>query len=97
MYASLKLCMTHAVSLNKAVLEQADFSGLFGEDDPVLAECSPENALLKFFLSMENFPPLPAVKQIMTTAALIKSDGNQSVAARLLGISQPAMSKRVNS
>jgi DNA-binding NtrC family response regulator len=93
----LKAMLTHAVSLNKTVLEQADFPGLFEEDVPALAECSPENALLKFFLSMETFPPLPAVKQIMTTAALIKSDGNQSVAARLLGISQPAMSKRVNS
>ncbi len=93
----LKALLTHAVSLNKALLRHTDFPELAQGNEPAPAEGSPENALLKFFLGMESFPSLHVVKQIMTTAALVKSDGNQTVAARLLGISQPAMSKRVNS
>ncbi len=44
---------------------------------------------------MENIPSFSDMKKIMATAALSKTDGNQSAAARLLGISQPAMSKRM--
>ena len=33
----------------------------------------------------------------LMACAMLKSGGNQSVAARLLGISQPAISKRLNS
>ena len=93
----LKSMIIHAVSLGRAELQLADFPMLTGKDLPELTDISPESYLLKTFLGMDKFPPLHAVRQIMTTAALIKCDGNQTAAAKLLGISQPAISKRINS
>lgn len=42
--------------------------------------------------------PLPGLKQIsnlLVDEAVRRSNGNQSLAARLLGISQPALNKRL--
>lgn len=42
--------------------------------------------------------PLPALQQVehlLVEEALRRSEGNQSIACKLLGISQPALSKRV--
>jgi len=40
-------------------------------------------------------PTYSEMKQIMTSAAMIRSNGKQVVAAKMLGVSQPALSKRL--
>lgn len=93
----LQAMITHAVMRSKKNLSMEDFS-----DIPAL---SPEQeqvnhvelSLLDIFLRMEQMPNFNDVKKIMTTAALTKSGGNQTAAARMLGISQPALSMRMRS
>lgn len=93
----LKAVLIHAVSLGERRLEPRHVPHLESLDENPAKELSPESALLRFFLNLESLPPLAEVKRIMTTAALLKSNGNQSLAAKMLGISQPAVSKRLNS
>lgn len=47
------------------------------------------------FSSLESLPTLQQVGQLLVAEAMQRSAGNQSIAARLLGISQPALSKRL--
>ncbi len=47
------------------------------------------------FHGLEELPTLSQAGQLLVDEALQRSAGNQSIAARLLGISQPALSKRV--
>ena len=47
------------------------------------------------FASIESLPTLQQAGQLLVEEALERSAGNQSIAARLLGISQPALSKRL--
>jgi DNA-binding NtrC family response regulator len=47
------------------------------------------------FEEMETLPTLAEAAQTLMHEALRRADGNQSIAARLLGISQPALSKRL--
>lgn len=47
------------------------------------------------FEEMETLPTLAEAAQTLMNEALRRADGNQSIAARLLGISQPALSKRL--
>lgn len=93
----LRAVLTHAVSLGGKKLEPAHVPQLAPAREDPLAETVPENALLRFFLNLKSLPPLAEIKRIMTTAALLKCGGNQSMAAKMLGISQPAVSKRLNS
>ncbi|MFO7577731.1 MAG: sigma-54 dependent transcriptional regulator [Pelovirga sp.] len=47
------------------------------------------------FISFTELPTLQQAGHLLVEAALQRSAGNQSIAARLLGISQPALSKRL--
>lgn len=47
------------------------------------------------FNSDAQLPPLKEVSSLLVQEAMKRSKGNQSLAARLLGISQPALSKRL--
>ncbi|SDZ92627.1 two component, sigma54 specific, transcriptional regulator, Fis family [Desulfuromusa kysingii] len=47
------------------------------------------------FSSVENLPTLQQAGKLLVEEAMNRSTGNQSIAARLLGISQPALSKRL--
>ncbi len=47
------------------------------------------------FASLEDLPTLQQSAQLLIEEAMQRSGGNQSIAARLLGISQPALSKRL--
>ena len=49
------------------------------------------------FASLEELPTLQQSAVLLIDEAMQRSGGNQSVAARLLGISQPALSKRLRS
>lgn len=93
----LQAMLTHAVMSGKKQLNLEDFP-----DIPVLSPeqeqtNSAEQSLLDVFLRMERMPGFQDVKKIMTTAALTRTGGNQTAAARILGISQPALSMRMRS
>jgi DNA-binding NtrC family response regulator len=92
----LQAIITHALMCGKKQLTLEDFP-----DIPVLSPeqeqtNSAEQILLNIFLRMERMPGFNDVKKIMTTAALTKTGGNQTAAARILGISQPALSMRIS-
>ena len=89
----LQAMMTHALSLGRDSLAPEDFAlGASSQETDGLAD---ERALLRMFSGMEAMPSFADVKRIMTAAALSRTGGNQTAAARILGISQPALSKRV--
>ncbi|MCF6180375.1 MAG: sigma 54-interacting transcriptional regulator, partial [Geopsychrobacter sp.] len=47
------------------------------------------------FVELSELPTLGDATELLVDAALLRAEGNQSLAARLLGISQPALSKRL--
>ena len=55
-----------------------------------------EDAIFQSFLNIKQLPTYAQVEEILTDAALRRTDGNQTLAARMLGISQPGLSKRLN-
>jgi len=58
---------------------------------------SDEDAIFRCFLSARQLPTYAEAEEILTDAALQRADGNQTLAARMLGISQPGLSKRLAS
>jgi DNA-binding NtrC family response regulator len=48
------------------------------------------------FAGMENLPTITDTVEQLICEAMARADGNQTIAARLLGISQPALSKRLS-
>ena len=47
------------------------------------------------FRGFKNLPTLKQASQLLVEEAMRRANGNQSIAARMLGISQPALSKRL--
>ncbi len=47
------------------------------------------------FIAMSELPTISAATELLVDAALSRAADNQSLAARLLGVSQPALSKRL--
>ena len=47
------------------------------------------------FIDMESLPPITESVDMLVDEAVRRAKGNQSIAARMLGISQPALSKRL--
>jgi DNA-binding NtrC family response regulator len=48
------------------------------------------------FESIENLPPLKASSEMLIHEALRRADGNQTIAAQLLGMTRTALNKRLN-
>jgi DNA-binding NtrC family response regulator len=87
------------VSRNKAALSVDGFKSIIsnrqaGESWPDVDQ-SDEDAIFKAFLSAKSLPTYAEAEAILTDAALRRADGNQTLAARMLGISQPGLSKRL--
>lgn len=91
----LQKMMLHVASFRKSHLDVQDFSSLL-DVKAVAGHSSPHaKSLLDMLVKTDAIPTFDEMKQIMTSAAMIRSNGKQVLAARILGISQPALSKRL--
>jgi len=91
----LEAMVYDAVSLHTSkTLSMSSFLKRIGlsEPSPDAAACSAET---NPFSSLDSLPKLQQAGQLLIEEAMKRSGGNQSIAARLLGISQPGLSKRL--
>jgi len=95
----LQAMLFDAVSRHKdKILSLNAFKSHIGQqqEDRILpAEADPEGIAL--FTSCRELPPIKEVTQILVAEAMKRAHGNQSIAARMLGISHQALSKRLKS
>ncbi|MCE5263401.1 MAG: sigma-54 dependent transcriptional regulator [Deltaproteobacteria bacterium] len=96
----LKSIVYDAMSRNRGALSGDAFRTILSGRQAV--ESAPfsdtdRDALLKAFLSVQGLPTYAEMEEILTDAALRRAEGNQTLAARMLGISQPGLSKRLHS
>ena len=91
----LKALVYNAVSVHRdRVLSMDTFMKTIIRPDAKLQ--SPEVALEKnLFSGLERLPTFGEAAELLVEEAMSRADGNQTIAARLLGISQPALSKRL--
>lgn len=93
----LKAMVYDAVSVGQSpILALTTFRQRLGHlGQPGMAQVKREGPSPALFEELETLPTLAEAAQFLLTEAMRRADGNQSIAARLLGISQPAMSKRL--
>jgi DNA-binding NtrC family response regulator len=93
----LRAMVYDAVTLHKErVLSMDSFVRAISATDgvvPLLAELPLGNP----FTALERLPTFSEVIELLIDEAMTRSSGNQTIAARLLGVSQPALSKRLKS
>lgn len=90
----LKALVYDAVSLHTGgVLSMERFISAIGPQADTPTAASPERR--NPFLCCERLPTFSETAELLVTEAMQRSNGNQTIAARLLGISQPALSKRL--
>jgi DNA-binding NtrC family response regulator len=90
----LKALTYDAVSLHSGgVLSMERFINAIGPRAATPTAASPERR--NPFLCCERLPTFSEAAELLVTEAMQRSNGNQTIAARLLGISQPALSKRL--
>ena len=83
-----------AMSQHRAkMLSMEVFRRALGQDTPVQSETSSEPDAL--FPADQPLPTLQEVGDLLVNEAMQRAQGNQSLASKLLGISQPALSKRL--
>nr|WP_281174808.1 sigma-54 dependent transcriptional regulator [Pelobacter seleniigenes] len=91
----LEAMVYDAVSIHNAkTLSMKSFLDRIGQHHelPALTKDSdPRNP----FVTLDELPSLQQAGQLLVDEAMQRSAGNQTIAARLLGISQPALSKRL--
>lgn len=91
----LRAMVYDAVTLHKErVLSMDSFVRAVSAKGAPLAPL-PETAFSNPFTQLERLPTFTEVIELLVEEAMQRSAGNQTVAARLLGVSQPALSKRL--
>ncbi|HCE66234.1 MAG: two-component system response regulator [Geobacteraceae bacterium GWC2_55_20] len=92
----LKAMIYNAVSIHRdRVLSMETFLktiGKTGDKPAVSALKTPERNL---YSELERLPTFGEAAELLVEEAMCRANGNQTIAARLLGISQPALSKRL--
>jgi len=90
----LRALVFNAVSLHTGgVLSTTSFQETLGRREPTSGEGAAVGA--NPFLELETLPTFDEALELLLDEALRRSGGNQTVAARLLAVSQPALSKRL--
>lgn len=89
----LEAMIYDAVSTHQAKkLSMDSFKKVLGKQEPVMQETRPV-APVTF---SERLPTIEEVVTLLIDEAMQRANGNQSIAANLLGISRPALNKRLN-
>lgn len=92
----LKAMIYNAVSIHRdRVLSMETFLKTIGKTEdktPNSGGPSPERNL---YSGLERLPTFGEAAELLVEEAMSRANGNQTIAARLLGISQPALSKRL--
>jgi DNA-binding NtrC family response regulator len=90
----LQAMVYDAVSVHRdRVLSMQTFLDALGQrEERPPASAPPER---NPFAGLERLPRFDEVLELLVNEAMARADGNQTIAARLLGISQPALSKRL--
>ncbi len=90
--------MVHdAVSVHTAkILSMETFLHAIDRQGPAASASQPEaDGSGNPFAAVESLPTLAEASELLVDEAIRRAEGNQTIAARLLGISQPALSKRL--
>jgi DNA-binding NtrC family response regulator len=91
----LKALVYNAVSVHRdRVLSMETFLKTIGRPESKLPNAvgDPERNL---YAGLERLPTFGEAAELLVEEAMSRANGNQTIAARLLGISQPALSKRL--
>ncbi|HJV64299.1 MAG TPA: sigma-54 dependent transcriptional regulator [Geomonas sp.] len=92
----LRALVYDAMSRHQAhMLSMDSFRQLFGKGQGAPARAEGELQHGSVFVPTEPLPQLHEVDDLLVAEAMRRAEGNQSIACRLLGISQPALSKRL--
>jgi len=94
----LKMIIYDALSVSRGeTLSLQPFQAAFGVNaDATVGRAEMDEMLsARLFGMLDQLPTITEVGSLLVAEAMRRSQGNQSVAARLLGISQPALSKRL--
>lgn len=92
----LKAMVFDAVSVHKSkILSMETFSKAIGKKAPAIDDSVSNNNQEKMFASAEQLPTLVETTEALITEAIDRAKGNQTLAARLLGITQPSLSNRL--
>ncbi|HEX8908693.1 MAG TPA: sigma-54 dependent transcriptional regulator [Anaeromyxobacteraceae bacterium] len=94
----LKAMVFDAVSVHKDhVLSMDAFLDAIGRREPRAEEPGEAGAERNPFAASDRLPSFDEALELLVQEAMARADGNQTLAARLIGISQPALSKRLKS
>lgn len=92
----LRSLVFNALSLNKTkILSMETFKHLITPGEIHTTTTNNEEALGNPFQTIEPLPTLAQNNVLLIREAMQRTEGNQSIASRMLGISQPALSKRL--
>ncbi|QWV92161.1 sigma-54 dependent transcriptional regulator [Geomonas oryzisoli] len=92
----LKAMVYDAVSLHQGgVLSMEAFVRAIGERPIASAAEQPAEPSDNPFFGMDRLPGFTEAIDLLVAEAMRRAEGNQSIAARLLGVSQPTLSKRL--
>lgn len=92
----LEAMVYDAVSVhNSHILSMKSFQERIGQQDVELSNQPTSAEVLNPFVTLDELPTLQQAGQLLVEDAMRRAEGNQSIASRLLGISQPALSKRL--
>jgi DNA-binding NtrC family response regulator len=92
----LKAMVYDAVSVHRQkVLSLDSFIKAIGPGPAAGAAPTSTPPERSIFAGVERLPTFSEAAELLVVEAMARADGNQTIAARLLGISQPALSKRL--
>lgn len=90
----LKAMVYNAVSVHRdRILSCETFVAAMGQETAPKIELSNETASI--FEKLKRLPTFAEIAELLVVEALKRASNNQTIAAKLLGISQPALSKRI--